>query len=264
MERQIVSYNMAGWNWKLSDEAWKNRLNRSCEYLVNKMSEPMIIGLQEVQLSGGKYLDVLKDHFPEYHIILPVGYRNQPKSVVSIILIRKDICESYSIATLDNLKESLRYNFVTFNTTDGFCFRVLNTNIPHTCYEKKAGWFKENRRILRETFLDEIKSLAETYRNEADVKYIALGDFNTAPNDSFIKALAYTYINRPMIDPVAASDKNKITWKNHGSKNRLDYILYSQGMLCDTGMSAKITKIDDTTITGKMSDHAVLVGGVVY
>lgn len=264
MERQIISYNMAGWNWRLSDESWKDRLNRSCEYIADKMSEPMIIGLQEVQLSGGKYLDVLKQYFPKYHIILPAGYKSQPKSVLSILLIRKDICESYSIGKLDNLEDSIRYNYVTLNTIDGLCFRVLNTNIPHTCYENQADWFKENRRILRETFINEIKSLAETYRNEADVKFIALGDFNTVPDDSFIEALAYTYIDKPMIDPVLASDKNKITWKNLGSKNRLDYILYSRGMLCDTEMSAKITKIDDTTITSKMSDHAVLVGGVVY
>ena len=35
-------------------------------------------------------------------------------------------------------------------------------------------------------------------------------------------------------------------------------------MLCDTGVAAKVTEIDDTTITDKMSDHAMLIGGVRY
>lgn len=263
MERQIISYNMAAWNWKLTLEEWGDRMKRSCEYIINKTSEPMLIGLQEVQLSGGKYLDILKQFFPKYHIILPKAYKGQPKSVISILMIRKDTCDSYSVNKLENLEDSLRYNYVTFNK-DGLCFRVLNVNIPHTCYEDKAGWFQEDRRRLRETFIEKINSMAQTYKNEPDVKFIALGDFNTVPEDSFINDLAYTYINRPMIDTVAKEDKNKITWNNQGAKNRLDYILYSQGMLCDTGLSAKITTIDDTTIVEKLSDHAILIGGLVY
>lgn len=264
MERNIISYNMAGWNWRLSKESWEKRMKRSCEYILDKTPEPMLIGLQEVQLSGGKYLDVLKQYFPNYHIILPPSYKGQPKSVISILLLRKDICDSYSVNVLENLEDSLRYNYVTFNTTDGLCFRVLNTNIPHTCYEDKAEWFQENRRVLREKFIESIESMAYTYKNEPDVKFIALGDFNTVPEDPFIDGLAYTYVNRSMIDAVSKEDKNKITWLNQGSKNRLDYILYSQGMLCDTGLSAKLTQIDDSTITNKMSDHAILVGGVSY
>ena len=131
MNRQIISYNMAGWNWRISTEKWEDRVRRSCEYIINKMSEPMVIGLQEVQLSGGKYLKVLEEYFPEYHIILPPAFNGQPRSVISILLLRKDICDSYSVNVLDNLEDSLRYNYVTFNTSDGLCFRVLNTNIPH-------------------------------------------------------------------------------------------------------------------------------------
>lgn len=264
MERQIISFNMAGWNWRLSKEKWEDRMKRSCEYILNKTDKPMLIALQEVQLAGGKYLNILKEYFQEYHIVLPPAYNNQPKSVISILLIRKDICESHCVNELDGLEGSLRYNYVTFNTVDGLCFRVINTNIPHTCYEDKAEWFQKNRRVLREKFIDTIESMAMTYKNEPDVKFIALGDFNTVPDDSFIEGLAYTHINRPMLDPVVKEDKNKVTWINQGSKNRLDYILYSQGMLCDTGVAAKVTEIDDTTITDKMSDHAMLIGGVRY
>lgn len=264
MNRQIISYNMAGWNWRISTEKWEDRVRRSCEYIINKMSEPMVIGLQEVQLSGGKYLKVLEEYFPEYHIILPPAFNGQPRSVISILLLRKDICDSYSVNVLDNLEDSLRYNYVTFNTSDGLCFRVLNTNIPHTCYDDKAEWFQEDRRILREKFIKAIEIMADIYKNEQDVKFIALGDFNTVPEDPFINGLAYTYVNRPMIDAVEKEDKNKITWLNQDSQNRLDYIFYSRGMLNDTGLSAKFTQIDDSSIINQMSDHAILFGGVVY
>lgn len=264
MERKIVSLNMAGWAWTITDEAWKERMERTCKYIRNKVADPMVIGLQEVQLSGGKYLETLETCFPDYHIILPKGYNNQPRSVISIMLIRKDICESYSVSTLEDLADSLRYNYVTINTTDELCFRVLNVNIPHTCYEDRAEWFQQDRQELRAKFIKAVEELADTYSHEQDIKFIALGDFNTTPDDTFIEGLAYTFINRPMADPVLKNDKNKVTWINGDSRNRLDYILYSNGMICDTGFSAKITEIDNTTIKDKMSDHALLIGGVAY
>ena len=94
-------------------------------------------------------------------------------------------------------------------------------------------------------------------------KRLPKGDFNTPPDDSFIENLD-TFIDSPMLDPVLPKDKKKATWINGTSKNRLDYILYSSGLICDTGVSAQITQIDDTTITDKMSDHAFLIGGIAY
>lgn len=263
MERQIISYNMAGWNWRLTDEAWKSRMQRSFDYIHDRTSGPMLIGLQEVQLCGGKALDTLSQNFPEYHIVLPDKYAEHQRSVISILLIRKDVCDSYSVGKIENMDECLRYNFVTLNTTDGLCFRVININIPHTCYRDKAEWFQKDRKTLRENCVEAIKALAATYKNEPDVKFIVLGDFNTTPDDPFIEQLAYSW-NSPMIDSVEVKDRNKLTWKNLDSKNRLDYILYSKGMLYDTGLSAKITTIDETTISDKMSDHAMLVGGILY
>lgn len=265
-DMEIISLNVAGWNWRTSNERWEKRLTRICDYIKSKMSNPLVIALQEVQLSGGKYLPILEKAFPDFYIVLPKGFNNQPRSVMSVLLINKLLCESFSIRTLDNLEDNLRYNFVQINThIEGVCFRVLNTNVPHNCFnENTAEWYKEERKELRSLFIDSITNLANRYRSEPDLKLIVLGDFNATPDTDFIESLAYTNINRSMIDAVKPYNKNVYTWKDYETKtkNRLDYIFYSTGMLCDTGVSAKFTLTDDTTIQQELSDHAILIGGI--
>ena len=56
---ELISLNVAGWNWRASNEKWRDRLERICKYIKNKMNNSLVIALQEVQLSGGKYLTVL-------------------------------------------------------------------------------------------------------------------------------------------------------------------------------------------------------------
>lgn len=262
---ELISLNVAGWGWSATKEKWKERLTRICKYIKERMHNSLVIALQEVQLSGGKYLTVLEEQFPDYYIVLPQAYKNQPRSVISVLLINKKLCESYDVRTLEGLEDSLRYNFVQISThIEGLCFRILNTNIPHNCLDNAAEWYREEREELRALFIQKIKELANTHHSEPDLKLIVLGDFNAVPDDGFIKSLAYAY-DRPMIDAVRDQDKNTATWRDFASKtkNRLDYILYSVGMLCNTGVSAKFTQVDDSTIFQALSDHAILVGGVV-
>lgn len=263
-DMEIISLNVAGWNWRMSNEKWGDRLKRICEYIRNKMNNPLVIALQEVQLSGGKYLTVLEEQFPDYHIVLPKAYKNQPRSVISVLLISKNLCKSYDVRTLEGLEDSLRYNFIHINThIEGLCFRILNTNVPHNCLNNAAKWYRAERKALRALFIENIKNLANTYRSEKDLKLIVLGDFNTLPDDRFIETLVYTY-DRPMIDTVKEHDKKTATWRNFATrtKSRLDYIFYSTGMLCNTGVSTKFTMVDDSTILNELSDHAILVGGI--
>jgi endonuclease/exonuclease/phosphatase family metal-dependent hydrolase len=91
-----------------------------------------------------------------------------------------------------------------------------------------------------------------------------MGDFNALPDSEFIDSLAYMYNNKSMVDAVKPCFKNTYTWKNYktNTKNRLDYILYSTGMLCNTGVSAKVTITDDTSILNKLSDHCIVIGGI--
>lgn len=264
-DMELISLNVAGWNWRISNEKWGDRLKRICEYIRNKMNNPLVIALQEVQLSGGKYLKVLEEQFPDYHIVLPQAYKNQPRSVVSVLLINKNLCESYNVRTLEGLEDNLRYNFVHINThIEGLCFQILNTNVPHNCLKNAAEWYREEREELRALFIQNIKELANTYRSEPDLKLIVLGDFNALPDDRFIESLAYAY-DRPMIDAVKDHDKKIATWRNFATrtKSRLDYIFYSTGMLCNTGVNAKCTMVDDSTIFKELSDHVILVGEIV-
>lgn len=265
-EMELISLNVAGWNWRSSNERWDKRLNRICDYIRSKMSNPLVIALQEVQLSGGKYLKVLEKQFPNYHIVLPKGYKNQPKSVISVLLINKDLCEAFSVGTLEGLEDSLRYNFVTISTyIEGLCFRILNVNVPHNCFNvNTAEWYKEEREELRKLFVNCIKELARSYRSEPDMKLIVMGDLNSSPDSDFITSMAYTFYNRPMIDAVGPNSKEMITWRDNATKleSRIDYILYSLGMLCDAGVRAKYTQIDEQTIQQELSDHCMLIGSL--
>ena len=63
----------------------------------------------------------------------------------------------------------------------------------------------------------------------------------------------------------AVEYESTYTWKNElvHAESRLDYILYSLGMLNDTGISVK-TLIDSTTISQRLSDHAMLFGELIF
>lgn len=260
----IVSLNIAGWNWRNTNEKWDKRLKKACLHIKNKTKEPFIIAFQEVQLSGGKYLTVLEEQFPDYHIVLPDAYENQPRSIVSLLLINKRFCKSYNIITLQGLEKSLRYNFVTINThIEGLCFRILNIHVPHNCLDDAAEWYKEEREDLRALFIKRVEEVAASYRSEADLKLIVLGDLNSSPEDIFIKSLAHSY-KSPMVE-TASKNRNNATWNDlaTGTEKKLDYILYSKGMLCNTGVRAKLTDIDNSVISENLSDHAMLIGGIL-
>ena len=269
MKLGIVSHNVAGWGWRTTGESYEDRFERGLIDL--KAKNCFLTNLQEAQLSGGKYIEVIRKHFPEaeYELILPKAYKNQPKSIVSLMLVKKEYCDSYSVSTLEGLEDSLRYNFVTINTTiEGLCFRVLNVNVPHNTfdYSKTAEWYRQSRVELRKLFLQRIKELSETYRSEPDLKIVITSDMNMSYEDPYIQKLAYSY-DSPMLDAVKECDRTKITWNNRHLKgrNRIDYIMYSRAIISERGgLKAKYTVVDDTPITQKTSDHCYLVGGLVF
>lgn len=219
---ELISLNVAGWNWRASNEKWPDRLERICKYVKNKMNNPLVIALQEVQLSGGKYLTLLEEQFPDYYVVLPKAYKKQPRAVVSVLLINKDLCESYNVRILEGLEDSdsLRYNFVHINThIEGLCFRILNMHVPHSCLEGAAEWYRADRETLRALFVESIKTLANTYKSEPDMKLVLMGDLNSLPDDKLMESLAYGY-NRPMIDAVKDQGKGTVTWRNNATRSK--------------------------------------------
>ncbi len=264
LDLQILSLNLAGYAWKVTNVPWKDRLQKVCRYINKKTKNPFIIGLQEVQLAGGKYLEIIREEFPNYQVVLPKGYKQQPKSVVSLMLLNKDMYTTYSVGTFEDLEENLRYNMVTVNALIGkeeYCFRILNVHMPHLCNQNRPIWYQHSRENMRGTFETAIMECAQVYSKDS---LIILGDLNANSQDELIQNLVYSY-NSPMLEVLDVAEKPQITWANSqvGGKDKLDYILYSKGLLRNTGIRARRTEIDDTTILEGLSDHAMLIGRLI-
>ena len=262
--KEIVSYNIAAWRWRLSEEKYESRLTRNCEFIKKNAPQAFIIGLQEI-IIGPKYYTLLKKHFPEYKIVLPIGYdlEKNKKSAISILLINTEGLESFSVRELSGLKEgSARYNFVTINTKFG-CYRVLHVNIPQTMFlhNNTAEWYKKNRIKLKDDFKKVILEEATTYRDEKDVKFMLLGDMNSNTDDAFIVALANNY-NQPIYEPLIPENKNKATWRNKvvNCEGCLDHIYYSMGMMKAEDVRIHYTNIIEESIQEELSDHTLLIG----
>lgn len=90
-----------------------------------------------------------------------------------------------------------------------------------------------------------------------------MADLNTSPDDPFMQNLVYSY-GSPMLDAVKEEYRYISTWNNKGATNRIDYILYSRGMISErSGAKVRFTEVDDSPITEKTSDHCILVGGII-
>lgn len=155
---------------------------------------------------------------------------------------------------------------MTVNTPiEGLCFRFLNANVPHQCFDenKTAEWYRKSRVKLRRLFLNNIRELAKSYRSDPDLKFFMMADLNTSPDDPFMQNLVYSY-GSPMLDAVKEEYRYISTWNNKGATNRIDYILYSRGMISErSGAKVRFTEVDDSPITEKTSDHCILVGGII-
>lgn len=239
----IITFNAAGYGWT-GTESWNNRFERICSYVSQKSTKVLCVGLQEVQLSGGKYLSVIEEHFPDYYIILPSAWKNQPKSAVSLLLLNKNIVnlEDCNVRTIPGLEDKLLYNYVHISCS-GEELVLLNVHVPPNP-EKGSEMYKMERKELRALFYTQIQRIAKSEPN-----LILLGDLNSTPNSANLTSLAYSE-NSPLRDHL--ENKNTPTWK----ENRIDYILSSRGLSANANIKATV---DDTTITKKLSDHALLI-----
>lgn len=256
----IVSYNIAAWRWRITNEKYEDRLKRSCQFIKNNAPQAFLIGLQEV-IVGERYLKVLEDEFPKYEIVFPKGYNliKNRNSAISILLINTEGVEGYSLRGLTGLEDSARYNYVAIKSNFGY-YRVMNVNIPQTALLNSGAalWYRERRKELKEKFKSAVLEEAERYKTEKDINFILLGDTNCSPDDNFIVSLANNY-QQPMIEPVK---ENKITWNNSevNSKECLDHIFYSMGMMASDAINIHYTDVLEQTICEEMSDHACIRG----
>ncbi len=264
MKKQIVSYNVAAWRWRVTKEPYIERLIRSCREIKDKAPHAFIIALQEIIL-GEKYLEIIEEEFPEYKVILPKAYdiHKNRKSAISIMLINTKGLKSYSLRTIEGLEDSARYNYVSIDSGFG-SYRVLNINIPQTVFNNNsAKCYRESRISLRENFQKAILNEAMVYRDEKDIAFILLGDFNSTPKSPLIINLSNNPM-QPMYDLTKESDKCKSTWINSevGAESKIDYIFYSAGMMMSDLIKMHSTDVYCSTIKANMSDHALLIGNL--
>lgn len=246
---ELVSLNLAGYGWHLTNENWGDRLTKLCK-CIRKHSKPAVIALQELQLGGGKYVHILEEQFPDYTIVLPSAYRKQPRSIVTATLIRNDFYTDYLPLKLEGVESSLRHVYVQITTKNGEIFRILNVHVPRVIDEDKAKWYRLSRQAFRTQYLEAIENTARVYTREPDLKFITLGDFNISNRSAYMADLAGYYMPC-LLDTLDLEGVESI-----------DNILYSTGMMQSFGLSVSNTVVIDEPIIDKISDHSLILGTV--
>ncbi len=263
-DKNIVFWNLAGWSWRLSEERWGDRLTRACSQIKLHAREAWIIGLAEViPGKNNQYIRLLEREFPGYLVILPKAYKDNFRSAINVLLVNRQGYRQHQILTLDNLSDSLLYNFIGLSTDQGY-YRVLSVHIPPLSDEDRPSWYQQKRRELRRIFEQEITQTCATYRYERDIHFFLLGDFNAEPDDPFIKKLT-SPVEPMLFNAARTSDATTPTWENQIYSKRgrhIDYIFYSMGSLISQDIEVFYTDIIEEPIRLLVSDHALLRGKI--
>lgn len=264
--KYIVSFNLAGWGWKLTTESWGSRLDRVCQFIKENAPDAWMINLQEVILGKNfKYLEVIKEYFPDYVVVLPQAYDNSKnyKSAIAVTLINMEGYQDHALRKLEGVEDSLRHIYVGVTTDYGY-FRIINAHVPTRDNVGKPEWYRKAREKYRKKYEKALLEEAVLYKNELDMQFLLCGDLNASYKESPVRDFVTPYSKAPMWNAILEQDKTKDTWINtlSGGKNHLDYILYSFGTLKSDALRIHPTRIIDDSINLKISDHAMLRGEV--
>lgn len=261
-DKYIVSFNVAGFAWKQTKENWGDRLKRACDLIKEEAPDAWLIGLSEV-IPGinDKYIDVIKKEFQNYITVLPEAYKNNYRSAINVLLINKEGYRNHNVRLLENLEDSLLYNYVAIDCDYGY-YRVLNAHMPHTNNEDRPEWYRHSRNELRSTFEASVADTCNAYRRESDMQFIFMTDANASPADAFIRKLSGA-VNPVLFNATRTGDRDLATWKNPGYKpSHIDYIFYSMGSMMASVIDVFYNEIIDSPITKKISDHALIRGRI--
>ena len=261
-DKYVISWNLAGWAWKVTEESWKDRLMRGCECIKTVAPNAWLIGLSEViPGSRGQYIDIIKSQFPNYVTVLPVAYKNEYRSAINVLLINKEGYHKHIERTLVGLEEYLLYNYVDIDTDFGRC-TVLNSHIPHISNENRPLWYQKKREGERVIFEQSIFETCKAYKEELNIPFIFLADANATPESSFIQQLSGT-VEPLLFNATRPNDRMIPTWKNpEYSSAHIDYIFYSIKSLESSAIDVYHNDIIDLPIAEKISDHAIIRGRI--
>ncbi len=261
-DKYIVSFNIAGYAWKLTKERWEDRLKRACDCIKEQAPDAWLIGLSEViPGTNDKYIDVIKQEFPNYITVLPKAYQNDHRSAINILLINKEGYHKHIVWPLRNLEDNLLYNHVAIDCDYGY-YCVLNAHIPHTNNENRPDWYRCRRTELRSLFERSITDTCSAYRRDRDVQFIFMTDANASPEDVFIRRLSGA-VNPVIFNATRTGDRGKPTWMNpEYEPNHIDYIFYSMGSMMAPVIDVYYNEIIDAPIVKRISDHALIRGKI--
>ncbi|MDY4097931.1 MAG: hypothetical protein SOY47_14660 [Lachnospiraceae bacterium] len=261
-DKYIVSFNIAGWAWKHTKEKWEDRLKRACDCIKEEAPDAWLIGLSEViPGTNDKYIDVIKQEFPTYITVLPEAYKNNYRSAINVLLINKEGYHNHNVRSLENLEDSLLYNYVAIDCDYGY-YRVLNAHMPHTNNEDRPEWYRRSRNELRSTFEASVADTCNAYRREPDMQFIFMTDANASPEDAFIRKLSGA-VNPVLFNATRTGDRDMPTWENpEYEPNHIDYIFYSMGSMMAPVIDVYYNEIINAPIIEKISDHALIRGKI--
>lgn len=261
VEKYVVSFNIAGWKWEITEEPFGERLKRACRCIKSEAPDAWIVGLSEViPGTDGKYISVIEREFPNYVLVLPKAYTSSNyRSAINILLINREGYHEHQTRTLDNLADSLLYNYVGVTTDYGY-FRILNVHMPHISNEDRPEWYQSERKELRAAFERSLFKECIAYKREEDMQFICLGDLNCSPDSGFIQKLSGSF--EPAIyNATRPADRKKTTWRTpEHMDSHFDYVFYSMGTMLAPVVDIYHNEIIDAPISESISDHAIIRG----
>ena len=259
VEKFVVSMNVAGYNWRITKEPFEERLKRACRCIKSEAPDAWLVGLSEViPGTDGKYIDVIKQEFPNYVVVLPKAYECNYRSTINVLLISREGYHEHQTRTLNNLSDSLLYNYVGVTTDYGY-FRILNVHMPHICNEGRPEWYQSERKELRTVFERSIYEECIAYKRDEDMQFICMGDINCSPDSGFIQKLSGSF-EPALFNATRPEDRKMATWKKPECHNHIDYVFYSMGTMLGQVVDVYCNDIIDTPISGEISDHAIIRG----
>lgn len=261
----IISFNVAGWAWKLSNDKYRDRLIRICNHIKKGEGTPLVICLQEVQLGRKcKYLRVIREQFDGYEAVLPLNYSNEqhPQSIVNMILIKKENLiglKKLQLPIKEKYRDNYRYNYIEISTTAGL-FRIINLHMPMVCNNQgRPHWYQKSRKEFNKEMWRAVLKEAEKFNSWGRGVFAIIGDLNEAKSGPNIADLMFKY---KFVD-VDAKDKDTYFNHNFGSK-KIDYMMVNMSSFNpESNLGLLNARIDSSTFSEHLiSDHAMITAEI--
>lgn len=247
MRKKIISFNFNSWKPVAENISYREKIKQFAVYVRNKYGDAAIIAMQEFITGGGKYIDELYQAFnKDYYVVTPplFDYRDHPKSLVSITLLRKSVVNRYEVKNLGKCLPN-RVSYV-IAWMDGKPWSIMNIYAVQIAnFTGKADSYIADRKDSHKKLWDEIIAEAKIQSNG---RVIVLGDFQESSEESHVKELynvGYREVNKGF--PTIRND--------FFTERNIDHILFSNAAWDDFN---PVGFALDGDLIDELSDHCLL------